>query len=58
MLLGCSHGQDAMPRRDLEGRPDPDGTGDEWLRYPLAILDAYRRAAAALDAWYDDPCAR
>ena len=36
---------------------DLDGTDDEWLRDPRAMFDAYRRTAAALDAWHDDPAA-
>ena len=36
---------------------DADGTGDDWLRDPRAMFDAYRHAAAALDSWHDDPSA-
>jgi phosphatidylserine/phosphatidylglycerophosphate/cardiolipin synthase-like enzyme len=32
-----------------------DGAGDEELRDPVAMFDAYRRTAAALDAWHADP---
>jgi phosphatidylserine/phosphatidylglycerophosphate/cardiolipin synthase-like enzyme len=34
---------------------DLDGTDDGWLRDPHAMFDAYRRSAAALDAWHADP---
>jgi phosphatidylserine/phosphatidylglycerophosphate/cardiolipin synthase-like enzyme len=45
----------SLRRRLAREHLDIEGTDDDGLRDPAAMFDAYRRGAAALDAWHEGP---